>query len=251
MSDPARLDQKLVAYVDGELDSTSAAEIEALMTHDLKVRADVEMFRSTAMLLRAACGEQQYSAAPLATPRPVARGRQASRRRALAMAASFVLAAGGFAGGMAWEKGDNGLLAEIADYHVVIARETTHLAEEPPERSEDFAAWLGERLGLRLIVPDLRVAGLRYAGGRMLVVDGGPVADFLYTRDHGTPVAICVARSNGATSALRISERSGLRLAAWDQGGATYIVVGDIDVAAARRIASLVAAQVNTSGTSS
>ena len=246
MSDPPRLEQKLVAYVDGELDPASAAEIEALIARDQNVRTDVEMFRSTAMLLRAACGEQHYSAAPLSTPSPAAHAGRATRRRALAMAASVVLAAGGFAGGMAWERGDNGLLAEIADYHVVIARETAHLAEAPPERGEEFAAWLGDRLGQRLIVPDLRVAGLRYAGGRMLVVDGGPVADFLYTREHGAPVAICVARSEGGASALRIAERSGLRLAAWDQGGATYIVVGDIDVAAARRIAGLVATQIKT-----
>jgi anti-sigma factor RsiW len=43
-------------------------------------------------------------------------------------------------------------------------------------------------------VPDLTVAGLRFAGGRMLVVGDHPVAALMYTRGEGLPIAFHVSR---------------------------------------------------------
>ena len=250
MNASGEADPRLVAYVDGELSAEAAASVERLIAADPRARAEVEMFRSTAMLLRAACGEQHYARPPTraaaAAPMSAARLR---RRQTAALAAGVLLALGGFSGGVLWQAPESdALLAEIAEYHEVISRETTHLAELPPDRSAEFVGWLGERLGRRLSVPDLRGAGLRYAGGRMLVIAGGPVADFLYQRDDGPPVAVCVVRDGRAGGRsgreLQVTERDGLRLAAWAEGGATYIVVGVLDAPTARRIANLVASQI-------
>jgi anti-sigma factor RsiW len=93
-------------------------------------------------------------------------------------------------------------------------------------------------------VPDLSAAGLTYAGGRMLVIDQAPVADFLYARRNGPPIALCVARTGAAASPLAVDERHSLRIAHWSRDGNTYLLVGAMDAATARRIADLAAPQV-------
>jgi len=63
----------------------------------------------------------------------------------------------------------------------------------------------------------------------MLVVNGRPVAELMYTRDHGRPVGICVTQMATETSPLSIEQRGRERLASWITGGYAYIVVGEID----------------------
>lgn len=244
-SDLRTIDPSLVAYVDGELDAAGVAAVERRLAEDQAARDDVEMLRTTAMLLRAACSEDQYAQPPL---RPLARppGLRLPRRAAGLMAAGLLLTLAGFGGG-SWWRGEAGgdLLGEIAEYHAVITQETTHLAEFAPDQASQWVGWLGRRVGRRLSVPDLQSAGMRFAGGRMLVIDGEPVADFLYVRDGGKPVAVCVARSDAAGSELRIDQRGRLRLGSWTQAGTTYVVVGELDADAARRLAHLVASQID------
>jgi anti-sigma factor RsiW len=55
-----RTDNMLVAYVDGELDPETAHRVEALLASDAEASQRVEIFRETAMLLRAACDERFY-----------------------------------------------------------------------------------------------------------------------------------------------------------------------------------------------
>jgi anti-sigma factor RsiW len=244
MNDRIHLDQMLVAYVDGELDGESTAEVETRIAADPHVRSDIEMYRATAMLLRAACGEQHYATAPERRPSPQPKRSPWTAARGWAIAASVVLAAGCFGAGAFWRSWSaDPLMDEVAEYHAVISRETTRLAELPPERADDLVSWLGQRLGRHLVVPDLGDAGLRFAGGRMLVIDGAPVADFLYTRDHAAPVAICVLRGEYERPTLHIVEREGLHLATWSGGGYTYVVVGDLDASAAKHLADIVAFQ--------
>ncbi len=245
MKDRIHVDQMLVAYVDGELDAAAAAEVERLIAEDLKIRADVEMFRQTAMLLRAACGEQNYALAPGSRSAIVSRRRP--EWRVFAIAAGVVLAAGCFGAGFAARNWfTDPVIDDVAEYHAVFSRETTRMAELTPDRAGELVAWLGARLGRRLAVPDLNVAGLRFAGGRMLVIGGEPAADFLYTRDRGAPVAVCVVRGNKAPAAVRIVERDDLRVAAWSEGGYTFLVVGDLDAPTARRLANIVASQLES-----
>ena len=53
-------DLLLVAYVDGELDPIAMRKVEALIAADQRARETMEMFRDTAAILRAACGEEFY-----------------------------------------------------------------------------------------------------------------------------------------------------------------------------------------------
>jgi anti-sigma factor RsiW len=232
----------LVAYVDGELDPEAVSKVERLIATDAQARRTVEIYRETAVLLRAACAEGFYAsgAASLLSAAP-ARRRWAPRPVAWAIAASVAACVAGFGGGTIWAawpaSAREELLGEIAEYHEVYARESRHLVEIPAEQSDELKAWLGQRLGRRLEIPDLRAAGLRFAGGRMLVAAGKPVAELMYSRERGAPVALCITRMDGRAAALRLDRRGALRLASWQDGKYADVVVGDLDSDTARGIA--------------
>ena len=245
------LEQTLITYVDGELEPVAVLALEQRLARDPALRARVQEYRDTAALLRAACAETYYAdgMAHLLLPRREAPMRILGARRhvAWAMAASLAAAIFGFGGGAYWAghaaSAQEELLNEIAEYHEVFARETKHLVELGPEHADELFAWLGDRLGRNITAPDLTAAGFRFAGGRMLVVGGKPVAELMYTRENGRPIAFCITHSEGKPAAMRIDERGHLRLASWNDGRHTFVVVGEMDRPALQRVASFAAAQ--------
>lgn len=243
-------DTDLMAYADGELDADTARAVEAVVGSDPEAYAKVEMFRHTSGILRAACAEGFYVSGLdhlRALPRP---SRSAGRRvYAAAAAACLVAAVAGFGGGRlsyGHESARDALLNEVAEYHKVFSHEGLHLVEVPAENSAELQDWLGQRLGRKLPVPDLSTLGMRFAGGRMLVVDGRPVGELMYVRPAGLPVAVCVTRLDGAPQPLRVDTREDMTLASWTDGHHAYVVVGDLDAKAAAGMAELAAARFRT-----
>jgi anti-sigma factor RsiW len=240
----------LVAYADGELEPEQVESVKRLIATDPEALRMVEMYRETAALLRAACDEEFYTpnvALLSAVSRPTARPRL---RNALALAASLAIAVVGFGGGAMWAgtapSGRDELLAEVAEYHEIYSRETRHLVEVPAEQVEHLRAWLGQRLARNIDVPDLAAAGLHFAGGRMVVINGRPVAQLMYTRDQGLPVGVCLTQMAGTASPISVTHNGELQLASWEDGDYGYVVVGEMDAAAARNIAERVKIQLKS-----
>ena len=234
---------KLMAYADGELPPNEVLEVEAAIAADPSLRAIVEQHRLTTALLRSACADVFYDAGPVALSKPL---RRSSLRQyagwAIAATVAGILGFGGGtyrAGGM--ESAHDHLLGEIAEYHAVFSHEDKHLVEIPASRTAELMDWLGSRIGIALSAPDLTGLGLTFAGGRMLVVDGKPVAELMYTRANGRPIAICIAEAaRGAASSgtpVAIARNGDLRLASWQNGAHTFVVVGETDDAAIGAIA--------------
>jgi anti-sigma factor RsiW len=246
MMNPDRL---LVAYVDGELGPDAAPEVEALLATDPHASQRVEMFRETAVLLRDACGDRFFAGK---SPFPGPRRRRAlrQRRHSWVIATSLAAIIVGFTGGVTWggrttsERAE--LIDEVASYHRLYSRETRHLVEVPADRVDDLTAWLGQRLNRKFEVPDLAAAGLAFAGGRMLVVNDRPVAELMYTRDHGLPIGICVTQMAADDSPISVEQRGRERLASWITSRYAYIVVGEIDDPTAQDIARRVATQIKS-----
>lgn len=254
------LDQTLMAYVDGELDPMQVHTVEQLIARDPALQARVQEYRDSVALLRAACAETFYADGsdtawtPLAPPASFMPARRLAPARQVIWAAAACLIAAilGFGGGSYWSgrhqaSAHDRLIDEIAEYHVFYARETTHLVEIGADRSDTLFAWLSERLNRPVKAPDLSQLGLNFAGGRLFVVDNKPVAALFYTRAHGSPIALCLTTNDAANSAqpgaIRFDEQQNTRLASWDDGKSTYVVVGDVPRQKLQRIASLVVAQ--------
>lgn len=246
MTDP---ETRLGAYADGELNPEQTLEIEELLARDGRARQFVRVQRDMTMLLRGAFAASNYVPAPDVVSRflnPAPRHSQPRLRRMLAIAATLIVAVLSFAAGSYVNRSGlpsevDELLEEVSAYHGVFARETDHLVEVPASRSSELAAWLGDRLGGKLNIPDLSSAGLTFAGGRMLVVNGLPVAQLMYTQPGQIPLAVCITRASSASSDLKVVKQRGLDLAWWVEGAYVYLIVGALPGQRAKAVAELVA----------
>jgi|tagenome__1003787_1003787.scaffolds.fasta_scaffold20871146_2 anti-sigma factor RsiW len=251
-------DALLAAYVDGELGSDQVADVERLLATHAEARRKVEQMRRVNALLRTTFSDQRFLPPPAkflalaARSRNVAEPRRSHRimanpwtRRIVAASLLALAFIGGHYGSPTWweqtqdiEDTRAELLDEIAEYHVIYARETEHLVEVPAERQGHIEEWLGARLNRKLTVPDLSHQGLEFAGARMLVLAGNPVAQLVYTRDTGAPVAFCIAFGEKANAPLTITELHSMTVGYWDHGGYTYVIVGALSQEAVRNIAA-------------
>jgi anti-sigma factor RsiW len=246
-------DAVLAAYVDGELDPAQLREIDRLLIADPQARYKVRRMRETTALLRAACAESHFQEVPDRLMALVEKRSAPARTPWLRrmMAASVLLAC--LAGGdyvldtHAWPADTavamdsrQAMMDEIAAYHLVYARQTEHLAEVPAERREHIEAWLGSLLNRTLKVPDLSSQGLKFEGARLLAIDAYPVAQLLWSREHGDPVAVCITFGAPERKPLDIEHHRGLNVGVWDENGYTYVVVGALTEDSVRRIAAKV-----------
>jgi anti-sigma factor RsiW len=228
MTAHSEVDDRLVAYVDGELDEAACREIEEALAHDPAARELVAIHRQTAALLKAAFAESRYAeggVSPL--PAPAVR---APRHIGWAIAASVLLSVIGYGVGVMWPvpftSESSKLLADIAEYHSIYSRETVHLVEADASQADHIKKWLGSRVQRDIVIPDLSTAGLTFAGARMIALEGLPVASLMYTRQDGLPIAFCIMNLKAGRDTL-VEQHDGISVATWGDGGHRYVVVGE------------------------
>ncbi|UEM07922.1 anti-sigma factor (plasmid) [Skermanella rosea] len=257
-------DAILAAYVDGELDSDQLAEVDGLLAKDEAARRRVEELRWATARLRTTFSEQRFGpppekflalaaepADPPAPKRALFRTVSGGRWRRHALAASLLVLIGGnyvFDAAWRWSQDSASMsaevLEEIAEYHIIYAREKEHLVEVPATRKTHIEQWLGSRLNLELIVPDLSRQGLDFAGARMLVLAGNPVAQLIYTRPAGAPVALCITMGEESYRSFAVEKHHGVKVGHWNENGYTYVVVGALSKDDVWRIAAEVEVQL-------
>jgi anti-sigma factor RsiW len=128
-------------------------------------------------------------------------------------------------------------IMQVADYHRIYARETRHLVEVAAAETPHIQKWLGDRLGLQMVVPDLASLGLTFHGARLLVINGEPVAQLVYLPADGRALALCVIRSKREDKPVTASRQGDLNLVDWRAKGYGFVVVGWEDEAAMRAVA--------------
>src|SRR5258706_219810 len=109
-------------------------------------------------------------------------------------------------------------------------RDPQHL-QVSPALARPIEAWLGDRLEREIRVPDLSAHGLTFRGARLLVVDGRPVGQLVYTkpdRPH-RPLALCIALDGIGDEAVRAEVRDGVTMMLWRHQGYLYILAGWLD----------------------
>jgi anti-sigma factor RsiW len=163
---------------------------------------------------------------------------------------ALVAAIGVFVAATIWDRGDRSeceaLIDDIAEIHQVYSRAHRHVLKVPADQVQELMAWLGNHVRRNVEAPNLAAAGLRFAGGRMLVINGGQVAELYYARDDGLPIALCIAPMPGRNAPLNVEQRGEQRAAYWVKGGFAFIVVGEIDRRTAETLAALVGAQIDS-----
>ncbi len=247
------IEEKISAYVDGELGDAERADMEILLQSDSSAMQILQD-----MLAADAHARENFAAAleapvPLALAHAIMNAQEPGAKPAAtqdndrywslprAVAAGIVLCiAAGIAGYGGYKAGAGGSAApvvaaapgwldDIADYHRVYAAEKRHLVEVQPNEVDHIESWLGNRTNTAFAVPSLQSRGLTFEGARMLVAAGKPVAQLMYRDSQGAVIALCFTSSttpaDGAVT-FKTSKFNDIEMVSWKKAGSSFVVVG-------------------------
>jgi len=236
-------EEKLSAFLDGELPEAEAREIEAALERDTALQAELEALMTADAMAQEAFGEMldepvpaalaaAVRDAPEATPANVT---SAPTGRSWWAAAAVVLAlglggAGGYMTGLSQDvpvAAAPGWLVDIADYHRVYAGQKRHLVEVGAEEADHIRTWLTATVGAPVPTPDLTQHGLTFRGARLLVAAGKPVAQLMYTDAEERVVALCLIATETPRDGVATQTIGDFDMVSWGGDGANYVIVGD------------------------
>ncbi|MBI0330659.1 anti-sigma factor [Burkholderia plantarii] len=167
-------------------------------------------------------------------------------RPALWLAAAFVagafcaglvqqFAAGGFGSGaaggaaLASAGAKKPWISVAADYQQLYTRDTVANLQPDPAVSSAIVGAIRSDDGIRLRVPDLRMAGFTFKAVDRLRYDGKPLVQIVYLPEHGTPVALCVMKDARPDQSIAQREMHGMTVVSWRQNELSYALIGRPD----------------------
>lgn len=237
-------EDELHAFADGQLPDGDIARLEAWLDAHPE---DAE---------RIAAWRRQNAAiadmfAPYKVEHPGDRDRVAvakRRPRALPLplktAAAFLLFALGTATGLAIppflgsQATATPIFEQATEAFSIYTRDVRHPVEVWAGEKDHLVAWLGKRLGEKLVVPDLSTTGFTLVGGRLVPVDGTAGALLMYEDTAGKRLTVLIGKAaKKDETAFRFASQGTLETLYWVDNGLTYAVTGEVSRDALRQIA--------------
>ena len=286
-------DERLIAYLDGEVDLSERREIEAWLDSDPPARDKLAALAQSDALVRSAFDEVMHeplpdrliaaargetvSTEPSAKIVPFKRGRGAGGAATarswwlgLPLAASlFGLLMGGsvaylsvaklLPGGIGGKPpavemaaADNLWLDNAVGYFKLAASAGDGALVDVPATGDAREAWQKISQSLPQEVrrpPDLNLKpwGLNFRGARLVVADGRPAAQLMYTSDNKAigPLTLIIGSSKEPDTPPTLAQRQDVNLLYWRHQGRAYALVGQTDVGYLWGIANDVAWQLD------
>jgi anti-sigma factor RsiW len=279
-------DEALVAYLDGELDIDERAHVEAWLDADPAVRDRLLALAESASTLRNAFADFVSEPVPERLI-AAARGETAASveaeivelrpRRAEPMPApsrrwyiQLATAAGlfGLVVGVGAEYLGNGMLATpkvssdrqiqtiatnnwldnaAGDYKLMVSAGDTLVDVPASGDNGDVLQKISQNLPQQVRLPDLKPWGLSFQGARLVVVDGKPAAQLVYTTDNKAigPLALIIGSTKQPDIAPTFERRQDLNLLYWRHQGRASVLVGQSEIGYLWGIANDVAWQLD------
>lgn len=255
-------EDKLSAFLDGELSEAEAGEIEQALATNPDLQAALEALIAADTLAKDAFAQvaaepvphalaAAIQDAPLATPAPANMSAPPMRSRWLAAVATVLaLMVGlgtGYLGGLNQSQqvaAAPGWLDDIADYHRVYAGQKRHLVEVGADEAAHIETWLTDTVGAQVLIPDLAAQGLTFQGARLLVAAGKPVAQLMYTDQNDAVVALCLIQTDTPRDGFATRSINAFEMVSWGGQDANFVVVGDEGRGDLQSIAEAAAPQV-------
>ncbi len=250
-------DERLSAWLDGELTPAQAAEVDAWLGHHPEEAARVRLWAADRDALRARLAPMAEEPVPETLAEAVWRASPAypTAWRWAAMVAVFAL--GGLSGAASvWQLraersaqaaalSSTGWVQRAAVAHAVYVPEQRHpvevsvagpSAEENRVQEEHLARWLTRRLGFPVRLFDLRAHGFELVGGRLLPDAAGPSAQLMYQAQQPAAQGKAPARitiylrkpESGTDFAFRYERQGELSLFYCVDEGVGYAIAGSL-----------------------
>ena len=287
-----RSDDRLIAYLDGEVDASARREIEDWLDSDPAARDKLAALAQSAALVRSAFDEvtheplpdrliaaargERVSAEPSAKILPFRPGQGTGSAPAvrrwwlgLPLAASlFGLLLGGaitylsvaklLPGGIGGKQpavemaaADSLWLDNAVGYFKLAASAGDGALVDVPATGDAREAWqkISQSLPQEVRWPDLNLKpwGLNFRGARLVVADGRPAAQLMYTTDNKAigPLTLIIGSSKESDTPPTLARRQDINLLYWRHQGRAYALVGQTDVGYLWGIANDVAWQLD------
>jgi len=227
--------------LDGELPGEERAAYEAWLAANPEMKAKSVRYTADVEALRTAFAGVPDEPVPVKLTRAVlgeapVRPAWFRSRWWLAAAAALLLAVGGAGGYLAASVGtgtaeaaDDQLAEEAIAAHVVYAAEKRHAVEVPASDRDHMETWLSNRVGLKLVAPNLTGEGFDLVGGRLLPAGGNRAAMLLYEDGQGNRVSLFVTAEPVASGkGVYTHGGEGPRAVYWLDKGYGCAVVGSL-----------------------
>ena len=267
-----RSDDQLVAYLDGELETEERREIEAWLADDPAAEAQLAALARSGNLLRQAFDEAMHEPVPerliaaargdapaeetepaaqiVPLPRRAASPPRWYWRAALPVAASIIgilIGVGGaYVGGVGFTPGgtrnpaleasaiNNVWLNNAAGYFKLFVSAGDNALIDVPATGDTREALqkISQSLPQEVRLPDLKPWGLNFRGARLVVVEGRPAAQLVYTTDNKAigPLTLIIGSSKQPDISPTFDRRQDVNLLYWRHQGRAYVLVGQADI---------------------
>jgi anti-sigma factor RsiW len=268
--------ERLVAYIDGEVSASEREAMDRALQNDTKARERLNILslgnrpfsEAFDLLLDAAPDDRLQAmladivgrgASPSSQSRPVLDSADKTvipmrpRREAhsgfalwqMAAAAAIlalVFAGGLFAGGL-FEAPQQvaekvGWREAAARYVSLFSKETLEGMPADPQQRQANLKQIETSLGLSLSGERIASASLSFEGSQLLQIEGKPLAQIAYLRDGRTPVALCITRTAMPTVGPATEQRYGLNVVHWVANGYGFMVIGKVPESDLAKIAA-------------
>lgn len=258
MSRPS--DERLIAYLDGELGDDERAAIAHSLEQDAELRERAAQLSESAALLRAAFDETLHEPVPerllvaargeptMVVDLAVARQQRwrrvvGDRRWWVGMAAAASVGGLLIGGGLGYFAGSGPPLhggvqpvastepppgtfdATIAGYHKLYVN-------AGPDDTAHFDVPAGQKLPQDFHVPNLKPWGLSFQGARFLFVAGQPATQLFYTTDNKAlgPITLVIAKTTESDLAGKPGKSGDINVLNWRHHGHAYALAGSADL---------------------
>jgi anti-sigma factor RsiW len=143
---------------------------------------------------------------------------------------------------------NNWLDTAAGDYKLIVNAGGSSLVDVPANGDNgDVLQKISQNLPQQVRLPDLKPWGLSFQGARLVVVDGKPAAQLVYTTDNKAigPLALIIGSTKQPDIAPTFEKRQDLNLLYWRHQGRASVLVGQSEIGYLWGIANDVAWQLD------
>jgi anti-sigma factor RsiW len=128
---------------------------------------------------------------------------------------------------------------EAARAQALLSRSTLEIGIDIQANRDLVAYQLAQTIGPGVKLPDLDAQGFRFVRAQLLRSESEPLAQILYLRATGAPLALYAKAGEGGETP--VFKRYGtIGGATWSEGGVAYLLAGDADEADMMRLAGTI-----------
>lgn len=227
-------DEQLVAYLDHELDPQQRQRIDQWVRSEPAIAARLEQLRAGDAPFKAAF-DAMLDDAPnerlqaMLKGLPSSQAPTLSRRRLLAVAASFTVAgvvADRLFMGWRHAASDQGWRASVAEYMALYTPQTLdNLSTDPKVYAAQLTA-VGMQLGLTLEPNAVSLPGATFCRAQILDYDGVPIGQLTYLDPRHGPLALCITPRTDGAEGMTSEQRRGMNVVYWANPSHGFMLIG-------------------------